>query len=97
MTIQLKKFCALTHTEMMFIYSMLRKYGEMEEAKERSNSRKTKKKFKSNNRRPKPESKPEVRKDSQYPDLYDFSDPKWEKCTDEKFLAYREIMERAGD
>ena len=95
MKIQLKKFSALNSEEMKFIYCMLRKYGEMEEAKERNISKKTKKKFKSNNRRPKP--KPKVRKDSQYPDLYDFSDPKWEKCTDEKFLAYREIMERAGD
>ncbi len=93
MKIQLKKFSALNSEEMKFIYCMLRKYGEMEEAKERNFSKKTKKKFKPNNKKP----KPKVRKDSQYPDLYDFSDPKWEKCTDEKFLAYREIMERAGD
>ncbi len=94
MKIQLKKFSSLNGEEMTFIYSMLRKYGEMEEAKERTFSKKkTKNRYKSNNNRP----KPRVRKDSQYPDLYDFSDPKWEKCTDEKFLAYREIMERAGD
>lgn len=97
MKIQLKKFCALTRTETMFIYSMLRKYGEMEEAKERIISKKTKNKFKSNNRRPKPKSKPKVRKNTQYPDLYDLNDPKWEDCTDKKFLAYREIMERTGD
>ena len=93
MKIQFKKFSALTGEEMKFIYCMLRKYGEMEEAKERNISKKPKKKFKQNNKKP----KPRVRKDSQYPDLYDFSDPKWEECTDEMFLAYREVMERAGD
>jgi len=94
MKIQFKKFSALTGTEMIFIYSMLRKYGEMEEAKEREFSKKkTKNRYKSNNKRP----KPKVRKNSQYPDLYDLNDPKWEKCDDEMFLAYREIMERAGD
>ena len=94
MIIQLKKFCALTHTEMIFIYSMLRKYGEMEEAKERDFSKKrAKNKHRSNNRKP----KPKARNDSQYPDLYDFNDSKGKDCTDEKFLAYREIMERVGD
>lgn len=94
MKIQFKKFSALNGEEMTFIYCMLRKYGEMEETKEREFSKKkTKNRYKSNKKRP----KPRVRKDSQYPDLYDFDDPKWEKCTDEKFLAYREIMERAGD
>ena len=93
MKIQFKKFSALTGTEMTFIYCMLRKYGEMEEAKERIFSKKTKNKSKPNNRR----SKPKVRNDSQYPDPYDLNDPKWESCTDEKFLAYREIMERVGD
>jgi len=94
MKIQFKKFRALTGTEMTFIYSMLRKYGEMKEAKERDFSKKkTKNKHRTNNKK----SKPRVRKDSQYPDLYDFNDPKWEECDDEMFLAYREIMERAGD
>ncbi len=94
MKIQFRKFSALSVEEMTFIYSMLRKYGEMEEAKEREFSKKkTKNKHRTNNKKP----KPRVRKDSQYPDLYDFSDPKWEECTDEMFLAYREVMERAGD
>lgn len=94
MKIQFKKFSALTGTEMIFIYSMLRKYGEMEEAKERDFSKKrTKNKHRTNNRKP----KPRVRKDSQYPDLYDFDDPKWEDCTDQNFLIYRVIMERVGD
>lgn len=98
MKIQLRKFSAFDREEMTFIYCMLRKYGEMEETKERNTSKKAKKKFKSNNRKPNNEKpKPRVRKDSQYPDLYDFSDSKWEKCTDEKFLAYRELMERISD
>jgi len=93
MKIRFEKFSALTSTEIIFIYSMLRKYEEMEEFKERVNYKKQKTKFKSNNKKP----KPKVRKDSQYPNLYDFDDPRWEKCVDEKFLAYREVMERAGD
>lgn len=94
MKIQFKKFSALSGSEMTYIYTMLRKYGDMDEAKERDFSKKRpKNKHRTNNRKP----KPRVRKDSQYPDLYDFNDPKWEECDDEKFLAYREIMERVGD
>ena len=94
MKIQFSKFSALTGDEMSFVYCMLRKYGEMEEAKERDFSKKkTKNKHRPNNKKP----KPRVRKDSQYPDLYDFNDPKWEDCTDQNFLIYRVIMERTGD
>ncbi len=93
MKIQFSKFSALTGDEMSFVYCMLRKYGEMEEFKERNTSKKQKNKFKQNNKKP----KPRVRKDSQYPDLYDFNDPKWEDCTDQNFLIYRVIMERTGD
>ena len=93
MKIQYEKFSLLTGEEMIFIYSMLRKYGEMAEAKERTFTKKQKNKFKQNNKKP----KPIVRKESKYPDLYDFNDPKWEKCEDKNFLVYRVIMERAGD
>lgn len=94
MKIRLKRFSTLTDEELLFIYSMLKTYGEMEEIKERQTSRKIKNKFKSNNNK-KP--KPLVKKDSQYPDLYDFNDTRWEKCTNKKFLAYREIMEKTCD
>ena len=41
--------------------------------------------------------KPKQSSSSEYPDLCNFDDPKWETCTDEKFLLYREIIKKAEE
>ncbi len=88
MKINMKKFTSLNSTEMIFLYSMLVSYGEMPEL---DNTFSKPKKRKNNQKRKK---RPTKKRDTTKPDLYNFDDPLWKTCTDEKFLAYREIMER---
>lgn len=92
MELSLKKLLALKHEEVVFVFSMMRKYGGMTAIEE--NAKPKKYKGKNNNRRNQKPKKEVDTSDKTKPNLSDFTDPKWEKCTDEKFLTYREIMER---
>jgi len=93
MNIDIEKFTSLSSDELQFLYCMMVAYGEMPnfvEAPPQSKNNRNK----NRNRNNKPKSRPFKKKDKTKPDLYDFSDPKWKKCEDEKFLAFKELMEK---
>ncbi len=95
MEMHLKNLSALTHDELTFIFSMMRKYGGMPDVNAiEQSTQPQKRRGKQNNRRnntPKKDVKPI---DKTKPNLFDFTDPKWVKCEDKMFLAYKELMEK---
>lgn len=75
--------------ETTLVFSMMRKYGgmndplpEVEAKRKNGNNKKNKRKN---------SSKP---CDPDVPNLFDFNCKKWETCTDDKFLQYRLIMKK---
>ncbi len=90
MEISLRKLSRLSLDETIFIFSMMRKYGGMPEVKPDQQQKKSR----GNNNKRRTSTKKVDTSDKTKPNLFDFTDPKWEKCEDEKFLAYKEIMER---
>jgi hypothetical protein len=86
----MKRLFNLSVAETTLVFSMMRKYGGMNdpfpemEAKRKNgnNGKKNKRKI---------ASKP---CDQTVPNLFDFDCEKWKTCTDEKFLQYRIIMKK---
>lgn len=99
----MKKFTLLSGDEIQFLYCMVVTYGEMPEfddsvppppPKNNRNNRNNKNGNKNRNNNYKKKKRPFKKRDMTKPDLYDFNDPLWEKCKDEKFLAYKIIVEK---
>ena len=91
MTLSFRKLTSLSHDEIQFIFCMMRQYGGMPEpgTEKKTNSKGRRGRNGRRNGTP----KIQVNMDTTKPNLFDFTDPKWEICEDEKFLTYREIME----
>lgn len=93
MKISIKGLSTLTSKELIFLYKMMVVNGEMPEFVEEPYSPPKKKPNHYNKKKSK---KPDQRKfkpkDKSKPNLYNLDDPLWKKCTDEKFLAFRDIM-----
>lgn len=96
MKIFLKKISALKQDEVFFIFSMMRKYGGMPDVdiSEQTKKQPQNHRGKPNNKRKNTLKKGIIVIDHTKPNLFDFDDPKWKTCDDEKFLAYKELMER---
>lgn len=101
MNISLKKFKSLDSDELQFLYCMMVSYGEMSEIDDSvpppppKNNKNRNNKNRNNNYKKK-KTRPFKKRDKTKPDLYNFDDPLWEKCEDEKFLAYKELMEKVN-
>ena len=106
MKISIKGLSTLTGDELTFLYKMMVVNGEMPEFVEEpyssapekkpnhyNNSQSNKKPNHYNKKKSKNSDQKKFKpKDKNNPNLYDLDDPLWEKCTDEKFLAFRKIM-----
>ena len=97
----MKKFTSLSGDEIQFLYCMMVAHGEMPEFDDsipppppKNNNRNKNNKNRNNNYKKK--KMPVKKRDKTKPDLYNFSDPIWEKCKEDKFLAYKTIMEKVS-
>lgn len=85
MQISMKMVKNLTVTETFFIYAMIESYKKTKNKNTQSTKNKRKKNAMIHNHE---NCKPDN------PCLFDFKCPAWEKCTDEKFIQYRLIMQK---
>ena len=93
MKISMKKLSVLRQDEIYFIFLMMRTYGGMEDPTQLLAEINNPSNNKQKGRRKRKQKVKQV--DTSKPNLYDFTDPMWETCEEEKFLVYRALLEKA--
>lgn len=93
MKLSLRLLMSISHEELVFVFSMMRKYGGMSDPVIRASNKHNKNKHSNHNTIKKQKCPFDKDKcNAKLPCLYDFTCPVWDKCQDDHFLAYREII-----